>query len=88
MENPVLEPRAARITRYKAERRRELPERYDNVEELPNKWVKREENEVQDPESRAQGGTVSSDGERVNGRKAGVTNGELEAVTQAHCSGR
>lgn len=81
MENPVLEPRADRITRYKAERRRELAERYGNVEELPNKWVRREEDEVQEPESRAHGGTVSSDGGRVNGRRGGVTNGEVEPPT-------
>lgn len=88
MENPVLEPRADRITRYKAERRRELAERYGDVEELPNKWVRREEGEAQEPESRAHGETVSSDAERVNGRKAGVTNGDLEPPTQACCSGR
>ncbi|KAL6476690.1 hypothetical protein MHYP_G00151890 [Metynnis hypsauchen] len=42
MENP-LESRAERIARYKAERRRELAERYGNQEEeLPSKWTKRE----------------------------------------------
>ncbi|XP_036445253.1 supervillin isoform X4 [Colossoma macropomum] len=43
MENPALESRAERIARYKAERRRELAERYGNQEEeLPSKWTKRE----------------------------------------------
>ncbi|KAJ8344855.1 hypothetical protein SKAU_G00290480 [Synaphobranchus kaupii] len=37
MENPVLESKAERIARYKAERRRELAERFGNVEELPSK---------------------------------------------------
>uniref|UniRef100_A0A4W5QAG2 Supervillin c n=1 Tax=Hucho hucho TaxID=62062 RepID=A0A4W5QAG2_9TELE len=42
IENPNLEPRSERIARYKAERRRELQERYGNMEELPSKWVRRD----------------------------------------------
>ncbi|XP_035384801.1 supervillin isoform X2 [Electrophorus electricus] len=43
MEHPAPESRAERIARYKAERRRELTERYGNQEEeLPYKWSKRE----------------------------------------------
>ncbi|KAK6311532.1 hypothetical protein J4Q44_G00171960 [Coregonus suidteri] len=42
VENPDLEPRSERIARYKAERRRELQERYGNMEELPSKWVRRD----------------------------------------------
>lgn len=42
MENPALEPRSERIARYKAERRRELAERYGNMEELPTKCVRRD----------------------------------------------
>lgn len=43
VETPALESRAERIARYKAERRRELAERYGNLdEELPSKWVRRE----------------------------------------------
>lgn len=42
MENAVLEPRAERIARYKAERRRELAERYGTPEELPVKWTRRD----------------------------------------------
>eukprot|EP00063_Salmo_salar_P073101 XP_014047936.1 PREDICTED: supervillin-like isoform X1 [Salmo salar] len=42
IENPDLEPRSERIARYKAERRRELQERYGNMEELPSKWVRRD----------------------------------------------
>lgn len=77
MENPVLEPRSERIARYKAERRRELAERYGNMEELPTKWVRRDGKEMQDPATQAHGGTLNSDGldERVNGRTRGVTNG-------------
>lgn len=42
-ETPAPESRAERIARYKAERRRELAERYGNLdEELPSKWVRRE----------------------------------------------
>ncbi|XP_056310003.1 supervillin isoform X5 [Danio aesculapii] len=43
MENVSQEPRAERIARYKAERRRELAERYGSQEEeLPSKWSRRE----------------------------------------------
>lgn len=43
MENLAQESRAERIARYKAERRRELAERYGNQEEeLPSKWSRRE----------------------------------------------
>lgn len=83
VENPVLEPRGDRIARCKAERRRERAERYVNVEEL-----RREEVEGQNPESRAHAGPAGSGGERVNGRKGGVPNGEVEAPTQARSSGR
>ncbi|XP_028454623.1 supervillin isoform X1 [Perca flavescens] len=77
MENPVLEPRSERIARYKAERRRELAERFGNMEELPSKWVRRDGKEVHDPATQAHRGNLNSDGlsERVNGRARGVTNG-------------
>ncbi|XP_051988644.1 supervillin-like isoform X3 [Xyrauchen texanus] len=43
MENLSQESRAERIARYKAEKRRELAERYGNQEEeLPYKWSRRE----------------------------------------------
>lgn len=43
MEHLAQESRAERIARYKAERRRELSERYGNQEEeLPSKWSRRE----------------------------------------------
>ncbi|XP_034567417.1 supervillin isoform X1 [Notolabrus celidotus] len=76
-ENPVLEPRSERIARYKAERRRELAERFGNLEELPSKWVRRDGKELSDPGTRAHRGTLNSDGlsERVNGRTREVTNG-------------
>lgn len=48
MENPVLESKAERIARYKAERRRELAERFGNLEELPSKYVRRERREARD----------------------------------------
>ncbi|XP_034750638.1 supervillin isoform X2 [Etheostoma cragini] len=77
MENPVLEPRSERIARYKAERRRELAERFGNTEEIPSKWVRRDGKEVNDPAPQAHRGYLNSDGpsERVNGRAQGVTNG-------------
>ncbi|KAG1968457.1 supervillin [Pimephales promelas] len=43
MENAAQESRAERIARYKAERRRELAERYGSQEEeLPSKWSRRD----------------------------------------------
>uniref|UniRef100_A0A3B3V4B9 Supervillin c n=1 Tax=Poecilia latipinna TaxID=48699 RepID=A0A3B3V4B9_9TELE len=40
---------AERIARYKAERRRELAERYGDLEELPSKWVRRDGKELSNP---------------------------------------
>ncbi|XP_017161930.1 supervillin isoform X3 [Poecilia reticulata] len=76
-EKLVLEPRAERIARYKAERRRELAERYGDLEELPSKWVRRDGKELSNPATSARGGDLDSDGlgERVNGRTRDVTNG-------------
>lgn len=77
MEIPVLEPRSERIARYKAERRRELAERYGSAEELPNKWVRREATEQPDSDGL---------GQKVNGRTRGVTNG-VEAHAPAEPDG-
>lgn len=87
MENPVLEPRSERIARYKAERRRELAERFGNMEELPSKWVRRDGKEVHDPATQPHKEMSNSEGtmslsERINGRTRKVTNG-LEAETSA-----
>lgn len=86
MENTVLEPRSERIARYKAERRRELAERYGSTEELPSKWVRRDEENIHEPASQAHGGVLNSDGlsEKVNRRTQGVTNG-LEAPVESSC---
>lgn len=88
MESSVLEPRSERIARYKAERRRELTERFGNMKELPSKWVRRDGREVYDPATHT--GTLTSDCpqalvERVNGRTRGVANG-FEADTPAESS--
>lgn len=73
----MLEPRSERIARYKAERRRELAERYGGAEELPNKWVRREATEQLDSDGL---------GQRVNGRTGGVTNGvEAHAPAEPDC---
>ncbi|XP_035470134.2 supervillin isoform X3 [Scophthalmus maximus] len=78
VESPAgLEPRSERIARYKAERRRELAERYGNTEELPSKWVRRD-GSGEAPDPGAHRGTANSDGPGVNGRTRGVSNG-LEA---------
>lgn len=77
-ENPALEPRAERIARYKAERRRELAERYGVTEELPSKCVRRDSRE---PTQTPRGGLDSDGlGERPNGRTQEVINGVAEDV--------
>ncbi|XP_061906125.1 supervillin [Entelurus aequoreus] len=63
MEELVLEPRSERIARYKAERRRELAERFGNMEDLTPQRVNRE---VTDPRSH---------GQEVNGKMHRVQNG-------------
>uniref|UniRef100_A0A669BB38 Supervillin c n=1 Tax=Oreochromis niloticus TaxID=8128 RepID=A0A669BB38_ORENI len=86
MENAVLEPRSERIARYKAERRRELAERYGSIDELPSKWVRRDEKKVHEPASQAHGGTLNSHGlsEKMNSRTQEVSNG-LEAPAESDC---
>lgn len=86
MENAVLEPRSERIARYKAERRRELAERFGSIDELPSKWVRRDEKKVHEPASQAHGGMLSSHdlSEKVNSRTQDVTNG-LETPAEPYC---
>lgn len=68
-----MEPRAERIARYKAERRRELAERYGTPEELPLKWTRRDGRERPD----AHRGMVNSESapERLHTRARAVSNG-------------
>ncbi|KAK5881241.1 hypothetical protein CesoFtcFv8_022062 [Champsocephalus esox] len=42
LQNSALETKAERIARYKAERRRELAERYGNADEFTSKYVRRD----------------------------------------------
>lgn len=42
MQSSAPETKAERIARYKAERRRELAERYGNTEEITSKYVRRD----------------------------------------------
>ncbi|XP_062422328.1 supervillin isoform X3 [Pungitius pungitius] len=86
MDNPVLEPRSERIARYKAERRRELAERFGHMEELPSKWVRRNGKEGPGPATEARRGTQNSDGlgERANGSVREVTNGLEDPAESDH----
>ncbi|KAM8845237.1 supervillin-like isoform 3-T3 [Spinachia spinachia] len=86
MENPVPEPRSERIARYKAERRRELAERFGNTEELPSKWARRNRKEGPDPAAEAHSGTPDSGGlsERVNGSTREVANGLEDHAESDH----
>ncbi|CAN9505450.1 unnamed protein product [Ophioblennius macclurei] len=91
MENPVLEPRAERIARYKAERRRELAERFGIAEELPSKWVRRDVKEGHEPGAKSHRGALNLDGfcEGVNGRTQEATNGlEADVPTEPNCQRR
>ncbi|XP_036796801.1 supervillin isoform X6 [Oncorhynchus mykiss] len=72
IENPALEPRSERIARYKTERRRELQERYGNMEELPSKWVRRD-GTLMNSDRILSGG--------VNGRAGGPEGGRRESNT-------
>ncbi|XP_064820714.1 supervillin-like [Oncorhynchus masou masou] len=72
IENSALEPRSERIARYKAERRRELQERYGNMEELPSKWVRRD-GTLMNSDRILSGG--------VNGRAGGPEGGRRESNT-------
>ncbi|XP_046895025.1 supervillin isoform X3 [Hypomesus transpacificus] len=102
LENPVLEPRSERIARYKAERRRELAERYGNMEELPTKWVRRDGREAQEPQThpdsppllrdRAPCGGVNGraggeDPQRVSNGFEGDTSAEATLPRRQHSSG-
>ncbi|CAB1341639.1 unnamed protein product [Coregonus sp. 'balchen'] len=73
MENPALEPRSERIARYKAERRRELQERYGNMEELPSKWVRRDGTLMNSDGAPPSTDRTLSGG--VNGRAGGLEGG-------------
>uniref|UniRef100_A0A4W5PKH7 Supervillin c n=1 Tax=Hucho hucho TaxID=62062 RepID=A0A4W5PKH7_9TELE len=79
IENPALEPRSERIARYKAERRRELQERYGNMEELPSKWVRRDGTFMNSDSAPPSTDRILSGG--VNGRAGGPEGGRRESNT-------
>ncbi|XP_023867357.1 supervillin isoform X8 [Salvelinus sp. IW2-2015] len=79
IENPALEPRSERIARYKAERRRELQERYGDMEELPSKWVRRDGTRMNSDGAPPSTDRILSGG--VNGRAAGPEGGRRESNT-------
>ncbi|CAL1587914.1 unnamed protein product [Knipowitschia caucasica] len=85
MENPVLEPRAERIARYKAERRRELAERFGVVEELPVKWTRTEAREGQGEQGRHRGMVTSESEPALTNRLHSRTRANgLEADELSH----
>uniref|UniRef100_A0A8C8DYH8 Supervillin c n=1 Tax=Oryzias sinensis TaxID=183150 RepID=A0A8C8DYH8_9TELE len=87
MEDAVLEPRAERIARYKAERRRELAERFNSLDNLPSKWVRRNGQETPEPVTQTSAQMINSDGlgERVDCRAQEVTNGvETDAPAESN----
>nr|XP_046187962.1 supervillin-like isoform X5 [Oncorhynchus gorbuscha] len=79
IENPALEPRSERIARYKAEKRRELQERYGNMEELPSKWVRRDGTLMNSDGAPPSTDRILSGG--VNGRAGGPEGGRRESNT-------
>ncbi|XP_059925626.1 supervillin isoform X4 [Gadus macrocephalus] len=72
LDDRLPETRAERIARYKAERRRELAERFGSTEELPSKWGRRE---GEDP-------SVTGTTGAVNGKARDVANGYQEAAAE------
>uniref|UniRef100_A0A673W7H6 Supervillin c n=1 Tax=Salmo trutta TaxID=8032 RepID=A0A673W7H6_SALTR len=72
-------PRSERIARYKAERRRELQERYGNMEELPSKWVRRDGTLMNSDGAPPSTDRILSGG--VNGRAGGAEGGRRESNT-------
>ena len=71
LDDRLPETRAERIARYKAERRRELAERFGSTEELPSKWGRRE---GEDSAAETTGA--------INGRARDVANGYQEAAAE------
>ncbi|CAL8287790.1 unnamed protein product [Boreogadus saida] len=78
MDDRLPETRAERIARYKAERRRELAERFGSPEELPSKWGRREGEDPAAAIAAAATGTTGA----VNGRARDVANGYQEAAAE------
>uniref|UniRef100_A0A4W5JHY6 Supervillin d n=1 Tax=Hucho hucho TaxID=62062 RepID=A0A4W5JHY6_9TELE len=94
-ENSALETKAERIARYKAERRRELAERYGNTEEVSSKYTRRdrkagETSEKEKPEdkssrseqtlsSRASRSRMEDREESVDSESSQETGGDEEA---------
>ncbi|XP_048859113.1 supervillin isoform X3 [Brienomyrus brachyistius] len=70
LEATVLESKAVRIARYKAERRRQLAEQYGVIEELPPKHVRREAGEVLETPSTGLGLTGTDGPDRLDGGRA------------------
>ncbi|KAG5854813.1 hypothetical protein ANANG_G00041740 [Anguilla anguilla] len=61
MDSPALESKAERIARYKAERRRELAERYGTAEEVTSKYLKRDRKEASDTVAKGPDETSKAD---------------------------
>lgn len=72
MEATVLESKAVRIARYKAERRRQLAEQYAIIEELPPKHVRREASEVSETTATGLGLTGTDSPGRLHGGRAAL----------------
>ncbi|KAK6329155.1 hypothetical protein J4Q44_G00011330 [Coregonus suidteri] len=97
LQNSALETKAERIARYKAERRRELAERYGNTEEVTSKYTRRDRNagetsEKEKPEdkssrseqtlsSRASRNRTEDREESVDSESSQETGGDEEAQT-------
>lgn len=85
----ALDSKAERIARYKAERRRELAERYANLEDLTSKYSRRERHQdnVDAPdtapstEQKPKEVTVCTRGQPANDRKEGENETEGQSET-------
>lgn len=83
LQSSALETKAERIARYKAERRKELAERYGNTDEFSSKYVRRDRktdnpsSTIKDNEKYEDNGSVQTFSKR------GLRSKEAEPVEQA-----
>lgn len=83
----ALDSKAERIARYKAERRRELAERYANLEDLSSKYTRRERHRDNidapgaAPSTEQKEVTVCTRGQSANNTEEGENEKEVQSET-------
>ncbi|XP_015230705.1 PREDICTED: supervillin-like [Cyprinodon variegatus] len=80
LQSSAPETKAERIARYKAERRRELAERYGNTEEFTSKYVRRDR-KIGETSETASSGIKERDKHEDNGSEATYSRRGLRSKT-------